>query len=194
VAASFSHCTTSCPDAQEPALLGPGIGSVGLAQLDDELLAPDQPPHLGDAEVRVDSRAIDLGRRHVDLDRQVGARIVDRVLRSASQGFLGHPDLLGVKVVGQVRLEAADQRTPRRLAAAQIVEVPAHRDRLDDHAEQFLESLVEVARDHDLQVPPIIDQADRLALACSLRELAVGVPVDSREQATLIAALDPNGG
>src|SRR4051812_27236274 len=48
-------------DVQEPALLDRGVGAVGLELLDDELLAPDESPDLGDAEVSIDRGAVDLG-------------------------------------------------------------------------------------------------------------------------------------
>jgi hypothetical protein len=57
---------------------------------------------------------------------------------------------------------------------------------------QLLVVLVNVAGDHDLQVLPVIDQADGLALAARFGELVVSVPVHSAEDGTLIAALDGN--
>ena len=50
--ASFSHRNIFAQEVQEPAFLDRGIRSVRLELLDDELLAPDEPPHLGDAKVR----------------------------------------------------------------------------------------------------------------------------------------------
>src|SRR5208282_4728199 len=102
------------------------------------------------------------------------------------------PDLFGLETVGQIRLKASNLCLPRRLTAAHRVDVPAHGHRPHDRTEQLLEVLVNVAGDHDLQVLPVIDQADVLALAGRFGELVVSVPVHSAKDGTLIAVLDGN--
>ena len=83
-----------------------------------ELFTLDKPPNLGDAEILIDCRAIDLGRGHVDLDRQVRAGIVALVPDLRAKACIGHSDFIGVEIVRQIGLESTYLGLPRRFTTS----------------------------------------------------------------------------
>src|SRR5208337_2217479 len=107
----------------------------------------------------------------------------------AGEGIPRDSQLFGVEVIRQIGLEASFRLrcVPRRLAHVFTVDIQGQRHRGHDLTKQLLVPLVDVTGGHELQVPPIIGQADVLALADRLGQALVDMPAHPPDDDPLIA-------
>ena len=173
---------------EEPAGRRGRVGPVRLELLDGHRLILD-PPDLGDCERGIDARPVDLGRRDVDFDCQIGVGIVGDVVGSKGDRRGTGRQLGGVEVIALVGFQAPLQRgpIPRRRALPPTIDFEAERDLVDEHADQLLEPIVDWSDNRDLDVLPVISQPDRRVLAERAAKAVVEVIGDVAHHAPLFA-------
>ncbi len=120
------------PDRQESAGLDGLIRPLGSQPLDDDPIVVE-PPDLGDAQRRIDPRAVDLGPGDVDLDRQVGVGIVGDVVGAAFRRRGVLRQLLGQEVIGIDRTpgRGRSQAASRSSRSSSERDIPFVRDDVD---------------------------------------------------------------